>query len=94
MPVAHRMSDIDGIVILYRETGPLGAPVVLLTHGHPSSSIQFRYVLPALDSGSHDGMMGNHGLHIRHIINSGYSIKRTEIRTDKATTVVLVPPRY
>lgn len=46
--VHHRTVDVDGIEIFYRETGPARAPVVLLPHGYPSSSFQFRHLLPAL----------------------------------------------
>ena len=48
LPMEHRMIDINGITILYREAGPVDAPVVLLPHGYPSSSFQFRHFLPAL----------------------------------------------
>lgn len=47
-PVAHRTIQIDGIEIFYREAGPPDAPVVLLPHGYPSSSFQFRQFMPAL----------------------------------------------
>ncbi|MFI7658035.1 alpha/beta fold hydrolase [Micromonospora parva] len=47
-PVRHRTVDVDGIAIFYREAGPVDAPVVLLPHGYPSSSFQFRHLLPAL----------------------------------------------
>lgn len=47
-PVAHRTVDVDGISTFYREAGPPDAPVVLLPHGYPSSSFQFRNLLPAL----------------------------------------------
>lgn len=46
--VAHRSVDVDGIGVFYRESGPPDAPVVLLPHGYPSSSFQFRNLLPAL----------------------------------------------
>ena len=42
---AHRWV---GVEIFYRETGPADAPVVLLPHGYPSSSFQFRDLMPAL----------------------------------------------
>lgn len=47
-PVAHRTIDIDGIDVFYREAGTPDAPVVLLPHGYPSSSVQFRNLMPAL----------------------------------------------
>lgn len=46
--VRHRFLDLDGIKIFYREAGPAGAPAVLLPHGYPASSIEFRNLMPAL----------------------------------------------
>lgn len=46
--VAHRFVEIEGVQIFYREAGPADAPVVLLPHGYPSSSFQFRAFMPAL----------------------------------------------
>ena len=46
--VKHRHITINGIDIFYREAGPKDAPVVLLPHGYPSSSFQFRHFMPAL----------------------------------------------
>ena len=37
-----------GVRIFYREAGPIDAPVILLPHGYPSSSFQFRNFIPAL----------------------------------------------
>ncbi|MEV0731132.1 alpha/beta hydrolase [Polymorphospora sp. NPDC050346] len=48
VPVAHRTADVDGIRTFYREAGPRDGPVVLLPHGYPSSSFQFRNLMPAL----------------------------------------------
>jgi pimeloyl-ACP methyl ester carboxylesterase len=46
--VKHRHIAIDGVRIFYREGGRAEAPVVLLPHGYPSSSFQFRNFIPAL----------------------------------------------
>ena len=46
--VRHRTIKIDGISVFYREAGPPEAPVVLLPHGYPSSSFQYRNFMPAL----------------------------------------------
>jgi pimeloyl-ACP methyl ester carboxylesterase len=46
--VRHRHISIDGIDIFYREAGPVGAPAVLLPHGYPCSSFEFRNFIPAL----------------------------------------------
>lgn len=40
----------DGIDIFYRSAGPPTAPVILLLHGFPTSSIQFRNLIPILSS--------------------------------------------
>ena len=47
-PVAHHFTEVDGMRIFYREAGPHGAPVLLLPHGYPCSSFQFRRLMPAL----------------------------------------------
>ncbi|MEV2265316.1 alpha/beta fold hydrolase [Nonomuraea africana] len=44
----HRHIDVDGVRTFYREAGPPGAPVVLLPHGYPCSSFQFRHFMPAM----------------------------------------------
>jgi len=46
--VAHRHVLADGINVFYREAGPQNAPVVLLLHGFPASSFQFRELIPRL----------------------------------------------
>ena len=47
-PTSLRRVHADGINIFYREAGPPEAPVVLLLHGFPSSSFQFRELIPRL----------------------------------------------
>jgi pimeloyl-ACP methyl ester carboxylesterase len=46
--VRHARVEVDEIGVFYREAGPAEAPVVLLPHGYPSSSFQFRRLMPAL----------------------------------------------
>jgi pimeloyl-ACP methyl ester carboxylesterase len=46
--VKHRTIEIDGVEIFYREAGPPDAPMVLLPHGYPCSSYEFRNFMPAL----------------------------------------------
>jgi len=43
-----RQVTADGISIFYREAGPADRPVVLLLHGFPTSSFQFRELIPRL----------------------------------------------
>lgn len=46
--VTHRFVDIDDVRIFYREAGAKDAPVLLLPHGYPCSSFQYRNLMPAL----------------------------------------------
>jgi len=46
--VAHRFAEVDGLRIFYREAGPRDAPVLLLLHGFPSASHQYRRLIDAL----------------------------------------------
>lgn len=46
--VQHEFREVDGHKIFYRAAGPINAPVVLLLHGFPSSSHQFRELIPKL----------------------------------------------
>jgi pimeloyl-ACP methyl ester carboxylesterase len=46
--VKHRTMEIGGVEIFYREAGPTDAPTVLLPHGYPCSSYEFRNFMPAL----------------------------------------------
>jgi pimeloyl-ACP methyl ester carboxylesterase len=43
----HRV-QADGVTVFYREAGPADAPVLLLLHGFPTSSFQFRELMPRL----------------------------------------------
>jgi pimeloyl-ACP methyl ester carboxylesterase len=46
--VVHRRIKVAGADAFYRESGPAGAPVLLLPHGYPASSFAYRRLLPAL----------------------------------------------
>ncbi len=49
IPVTHvRYIQADGVNVFYREAGPTHAPVVLLLHGFPTSSFQYRELIPRL----------------------------------------------
>ena len=43
----HRV-EADGVIVFYREAGPADAPVVILLHGFPTSSFQYRNLIPLL----------------------------------------------
>lgn len=46
--IFHKRVEVDGTGIFYREAGPAAAPVLLLPHGYPCSSFEFRNLLPRL----------------------------------------------
>ncbi|MCJ9754040.1 alpha/beta hydrolase [Neorhizobium sp. BETTINA12A] len=48
MRVKHKGLDLNGIKVFYREAGRAGAPVLLLPHGYPCSSYEFRELMPRL----------------------------------------------
>jgi pimeloyl-ACP methyl ester carboxylesterase len=44
----HKIVEVQGLDIFYREAGPRDAPTILLLHGFPTSSQMFRDLIPAL----------------------------------------------
>jgi pimeloyl-ACP methyl ester carboxylesterase len=44
----HKQLQLDGSSVFYREAGRPDAPVLLLPHGYPCSSFEFRDYMPAL----------------------------------------------
>jgi pimeloyl-ACP methyl ester carboxylesterase len=51
--VTYRTADVDGLTVFYREAGPTDAPTLLLLHGFPSASHQFRELIPLLTDRFH-----------------------------------------
>lgn len=50
---AIRKVEADGVRVFYRSAGDPAAPAVLLLHGFPASSFQFRELIPRLASDYH-----------------------------------------
>jgi len=50
---AYRKVDVDGVEVFYREAGEPGAPTLLLLHGFPTSSIQYRELIDRLSDRFH-----------------------------------------
>ena len=46
--VTYKTLSVDGLDIAYREAGDAGSPKLVLLHGWPSSSHQYRNLIPAL----------------------------------------------
>jgi len=45
---SHHRVEADGVHVFYREAGLANAPVILLLHGFPTSSFQYRELIPRL----------------------------------------------
>jgi pimeloyl-ACP methyl ester carboxylesterase len=45
---SHHFIEADGVKVFYREAGPADGPVILLLHGFPTSSFQYRELIPRL----------------------------------------------
>ena len=46
--ISYRTADVDGLTVFYREAGAADAPTLVLLHGFPSASHQFREIMPLL----------------------------------------------
>ncbi|MFJ3486780.1 alpha/beta fold hydrolase [Pseudomonas sp. NPDC090202] len=46
--ITYQFADADGVRVFYREAGDKARPTLLLLHGFPSSSHQFRQLIPLL----------------------------------------------
>jgi pimeloyl-ACP methyl ester carboxylesterase len=46
--IAYRTADVAGFTVFYREAGASDAPTLILLHGFPSASHQFRELIPLL----------------------------------------------
>jgi len=46
--ITYRSTDVNGLKVFYRESGPSDAPKLLLLHGYPSASHMFRNLIPQL----------------------------------------------
>src|SRR3954452_25433047 len=50
---AYRTVDVDGVEVFYREAGDRAAPTLLLLHGFPTSSTQYRELIDRLSDRFH-----------------------------------------
>jgi len=51
--IHYRKVKVNGLGVFYRESGPIGAPTILLLHGYPTSSHMFRNLIPILNKKYH-----------------------------------------
>ena len=47
-PITYRSTNVHGLKVFYRQSGPSDAPKLLLLHGYPSASHMFRDLIPPL----------------------------------------------
>jgi pimeloyl-ACP methyl ester carboxylesterase len=47
--IRHKITEVDGLHIFYREAGDPANPKLVLLHGFPASSHQYRNLMPALE---------------------------------------------
>jgi pimeloyl-ACP methyl ester carboxylesterase len=52
-PVKYLKTKVEDLEIFYRESGPAGAPTILLLHGFPTSSHMYRNLIPLLNEKYH-----------------------------------------
>ncbi|MBW8806516.1 MAG: alpha/beta fold hydrolase, partial [Catenulisporales bacterium] len=71
--IHHRTVDTAGVRIFYRETGPAStdSPTVLLLHGFPSSSQQYRRLMDAL-GGDHRLIAPDYPGFARTVVPDGF----------------------
>ena len=53
VPTYYKSTKVDGLNIAYREAGDPGSPKLVLLHGFPASSHQYRDLIPALATRFH-----------------------------------------
>lgn len=53
LKVRHRFLNVNGLEIFYREAGPPDGPTLLLLHGFPSASHQYRRLIDRLSGSIH-----------------------------------------
>ena len=53
VPTSYKTTKIDGLTIAYREAGDPAGPKLVLLHGFPASSHQYRDLIPALATRFH-----------------------------------------
>jgi pimeloyl-ACP methyl ester carboxylesterase len=53
VPTYYRSAQVDGLKIAYREAGDPGSPKLVLLHGFPASSHQYRDLIPAMATHFH-----------------------------------------
>jgi pimeloyl-ACP methyl ester carboxylesterase len=86
--ILYRTADVDGCKIFYRETGPAGAPNLLLLHGFPSASHMFRDLIPLLADRFHLVAPDLPGFGNSDLPGRGHSFDRIATTIDRFTEII------
>jgi hypothetical protein len=95
--ITHRTTQVDGLSVFYREAGDPGSPKLLLLGGFPSSSHQFRNLIPALADRFHVLSLDYPGLQHRYAddFNTPSTGSRRSLRAcsrSPSSTLRALPP--
>jgi pimeloyl-ACP methyl ester carboxylesterase len=86
--ILYRTADVDGCKIFYGETGPAGAPNLLLLHGFPSASHMFRDLIPLLADRFHLVAPDLPGFGNSDLPGRGHSFDRIATTIDRFTEII------
>jgi pimeloyl-ACP methyl ester carboxylesterase len=86
--IKYRTVNVDGFNVFYRESGPSGAPKLLLLHGFPSASHMFRDLIPLLDDRFHIVAPDLPGFGRSDMPGHGYTFDKIAEKIDRFTETV------
>jgi pimeloyl-ACP methyl ester carboxylesterase len=86
--IVYQTVDVDGLKVFYRESGPAGAPKLLLLHGFPSASHMFRDLIPLLADRFHIVAPDLPGFGNSDALAGGHSFDRIAATIDRFTEII------
>ena len=86
--IKYRTANVDGFNVFYRESGPAGAPKLLLLHGFPTASHMFRDLIPLLADRFHIIAPDLPGFGRSDLPGRGYTFDKIADKIDRFTETV------
>jgi pimeloyl-ACP methyl ester carboxylesterase len=86
--IHYKTADVDGLKIFYRESGPKGAPNLLLLHGFPTASHMFRDLIPLLTDRFHIVAPDLPGFGNSDMLTGAQTFERIAAAIDRFTEVI------